>query len=273
MHFSACPIHCKVHWKVGRMLESCRLISEQHLIRSTIKAFFKALSCEYWRFCVDYTDTVSVKPITARYGGWLSEWTIWRVRSKTGHCFGPVIVPPVHFGAFSFLENKLIGYADDSILMAVVPSPGVRVTVAKSLISVLGRISEWCDIWLMKLNASKAKTMIVSRSRRMQPQSPPLTIGWTVLNESDDLAILGLTYLIPKWLLRSILASFLEQLLKDLVSWGSPAECSKIDHFLGDASVFCPANFGVLRVFQCGARLPIHTLNYCMDRAVSGAGS
>ena len=31
---------------------------------------------------------------------------------------------------FSILENKLIGYADDSTLIAAVPSPGVRVTVA-----------------------------------------------------------------------------------------------------------------------------------------------
>ena len=35
---------------------------------------------------------------------------------------------------FTILENKLIGYADDSTLMAVVPSPGVRVAVAESLI-------------------------------------------------------------------------------------------------------------------------------------------
>ena len=34
---------------------------------------------------------------------------------------------------FSILENKLIGFADDSTLMAVVPSPGARVTVAESL--------------------------------------------------------------------------------------------------------------------------------------------
>ena len=47
---------------------------------------------------------------------------------------------------FSILENKLIGYADDSTLMAVVPSPGVRVSVAKSLIRDLGRVSEWCDL-------------------------------------------------------------------------------------------------------------------------------
>ena len=47
---------------------------------------------------------------------------------------------------FSNLENKLLGYPDDSTLMAVVPSPGVRVTVAESLIRDLGRVSEWCDL-------------------------------------------------------------------------------------------------------------------------------
>ena len=46
----------------------------------------------------------------------------------------------------------------------------------------------------MKLNANKTKTMIVSRSRTMHPQSPTLTIGGTVLKESDDLVILGVTF-------------------------------------------------------------------------------
>ena len=73
---------------------------------------------------------------------------------------------------FSILENKLIGYADDSTLMAVVPSPGVRVAVAESLIRDLDRVSEWCELWGMKLNASKTKTLIVLRSRTMHPQSP-----------------------------------------------------------------------------------------------------
>ena len=98
----------------------------------------------------------------------------------------------------SIFENKLIGYADYSTLMAVVPSPGVRVAVAEFLISDLGRVSECCDFWGMKLNASKTKTMIVSRSRTMHPQSPPLTIGGSVLKESDDLAILRVTHLIPR---------------------------------------------------------------------------
>ena len=90
--------------------------------------------------------------------------------------------------------SKCSHHADDSTLMAVVPSPRVRVAVAESLIRDLGRVREWCDHLGMKLNASKIKTMMVSRSRTMHPQSPPLTIGGTVLKESDDLVILGVTF-------------------------------------------------------------------------------
>ena len=46
----------------------------------------------------------------------------------------------------SILENKLIGYADDYTLMAVVPSTGVRVAAVESLIRDLGRGGEWCDL-------------------------------------------------------------------------------------------------------------------------------
>ena len=73
---------------------------------------------------------------------------------------------------FSILENKVIGYADDSTLMAVMPSPAVRVTLAESLIRDLCRVSEWCDLCGMKLNASKTKRMIDSMSRTMQPSHP-----------------------------------------------------------------------------------------------------
>ena len=55
-------------------------------------------------------------------------------------------------------------------------------------------VSECGDLRGMKLNASKTKTMIVSRSLTMHPQSPPLTIGGTVLKESVNLAILGVTF-------------------------------------------------------------------------------
>ena len=68
------------------------------------------------------------------------------VRSTAGKCFGPVIVPPVKPRDFSILENKLIGNADDSTLMAVLPSPGVRVAVAESLNRGLSRVCECVTI-------------------------------------------------------------------------------------------------------------------------------
>ena len=44
------------------------------------------------------------------------------------------------------------------------------------------------------MNASKTKTMIVLRTHTIHPLSPPLTIGGTVLKESDDLVVLGVTF-------------------------------------------------------------------------------
>ena len=71
---------------------------------------------------------------------------------------------------FSIVENTRYDYADDSALVAVVPSPGERVAVSESMNRDLNRVSVWCNRWGMKLMASKTKTMIVSRSRTVQPQ-------------------------------------------------------------------------------------------------------
>ena len=92
---------------------------------------------------------------------------------------------------FSIVENKHYGDADDSTLVAVVPSPGERVAVSESTNRDLNRVCVWCDLWGMKLNASKTKTMIVSRSRTAQTQLTPLTLDGTVLKEFADLVIWG----------------------------------------------------------------------------------
>ena len=58
----------------------------------------------------------------------------------------------------------------------------------------LNRVSVWCNLWGMKLNASKTKTTIVSRSRTVHPQLTPLILDGTALKESADLVILGVTF-------------------------------------------------------------------------------
>ena len=90
---------------------------------------------------------------------------------------------------FSIVENRLYGYADDSTLVAVVTSPGERVAVSVSMNRDLNRVSVWCNLWGIKLNASKTKTMIVFRSRTVHPLLTPLTLDGTVLEESANLVI------------------------------------------------------------------------------------
>ena len=97
----------------------------------------------------------------------------------------------------------------------------------------------------MKLNASKTKTMIVSRSRTMHPQSPPLTSGGTVLKESDDLVILGVTFdskMTFEKHLGSVSRAVSQKLRILRKSWLVFHDIASWVMLLG----FCPASFGVL---------------------------
>ena len=69
-----------------------------------------------------------------------------------------------------------------------------RVAVSESMNRDLNRVSVWCNQWIIKLNASKTKTMIVSRSCSVHPQLSPLTLDGTVMKESADLVILEVTF-------------------------------------------------------------------------------
>ena len=111
-----------------------------------------------------------------------------------GSVLGPQLFLLYTAELFSIVENKLYGYADDSTLVAVASSPGERVAVSESMNRDLNRVSVWCNLWRMKLKASKTKTMIASRSRTIHRQLTPLILDGTVLKDSADLVILGLTF-------------------------------------------------------------------------------
>ena len=59
-----------------------------------------------------------------------------------GSVLGPLLFLLYTLELFFILENKLIGYADDSTLIAVVTCPGLRVAVAESLSRDLVKVNE-----------------------------------------------------------------------------------------------------------------------------------
>ena len=65
--------------------------------------------------------TVSIKSITAHYLGPVGVNWLTLHNERRGQCFGPVIVLLYTSVLFSILEKELIGNADDSTLIAVVP--------------------------------------------------------------------------------------------------------------------------------------------------------
>ena len=109
----------------------------------------------------------------------------------------------------------------------------------------------------MKLNASKTKTILVSRSRTMHPQSPALTIGGTMLMESEDLVILGVTFdskMTFEKHLRSVSRAASQRFGILRKSWQVFHDRS----LLGDALWVCLASFGVMfcRLVLCCRQTP-----------------
>ena len=92
-------------------------------------------------------------------------------------------------------------------------------------------VSEWCDLCVMKLIGSKTKTIIVST---MHLQPPQLTIGGTLLKESDDLDILGVTF-DSKMTSEKHLRSVSRVASQRLGIFRKSREYSIMDCFLGDA--------------------------------------
>ena len=88
------------------------------------------------------TQLLSDRSQHVMFDGWRSKLVNVVSEVPQGSVLGPLLFLLYTSELFSDLENKLIGYADDSTLIAVVPSPGLRVALAESLSCDLVKVSE-----------------------------------------------------------------------------------------------------------------------------------
>ena len=92
------------------------------------------------------------------------------------------------------LENMLVSYADDTTLLACIPSPNMRSDVTEPHDRALSKISTWCNSWGMRLNSNKNQSMIDSRFRTVFPPHSDLLVSGTSLNFCDSFKILGVMF-------------------------------------------------------------------------------
>ena len=111
-----------------------------------------------------------------------------------GSVLGPLLFILYTHDMWFGLENKLVAYADDATLLAVVPSPDMRHSVSESLNRDLVKINKWCKQWGMKMNPRKTQSMIVSRSRTVNPLHPDLFIDGVPLTTNTSFKILGVIF-------------------------------------------------------------------------------
>ena len=110
-----------------------------------------------------------------------------------GSVLGPLLFILYTSDMWFDITNKILAYADDTSLYAHITSPAMRLGIADSLTEDLNKIQAWCLQWGMKLNPSKSKEMIVSRSRTRFPEHPNLSINGALVNQVDRLKLLGVT--------------------------------------------------------------------------------
>ena len=112
-------------------------------------------------------------------------------RVPQGSVFGHLLFPLYIRDLPPLLENVLVGYTDDSTLVASVSSPSERSTIAASLNRDLLSIGKWCARWGMLINSAKTYGRMISRSRNAWPTFPDLFVGSTIVKMVGELKILG----------------------------------------------------------------------------------
>lgn len=111
-----------------------------------------------------------------------------------GSVLGPLLFILYTSEMFSITENILVGYADDSTLIADISRPASRPDVEASLLRDLNAIQLWCANWGMLLNPGKTKSLVISRSRAVVPPHASLSLNGVRIEDHGVLRILGVDF-------------------------------------------------------------------------------
>ena len=117
--------------------------------------------------------------------GFYSSLTSVRSGVPQGSVLGPLLFIIFTTEMWCGIKNNMIVYADNSTLHATIKSSFNRLAVAESLNLDLKKIESWCGSWSMCLNPRKSTSVVVTRSRTINPPHPYLIVNGLSLAMND----------------------------------------------------------------------------------------
>ena len=147
-----------------------------------------------WRSYLEHLNGILVEQKTTDFCGIFSDFSSVKSGVPQGSVLGPFLFILYTSDLFNNVKTNTVAYADDVTLYSIINSPDERDYIANLLNDDLVTISNWCSLWGMQLNPSKCHSMIVSRSRTVNPPHPPLFINDVTLNIVHSLKLLGVLF-------------------------------------------------------------------------------
>ena len=171
---------------------------------------------------------------------------------------------------FDQVENRLLAYADDSTLLAVVHMPSDRPAVAASLNRELARIQEWCNHWCMILNPSKTKALVVCRSRTVSHPHGDLALSGVCIRACSRLDILDVKF-VSKFTLKDHMHGIISLVSQriGILKLVKRVFVDSLCHFVAILHLFSKCLSIVLR---CGGQLLSVTFNLLSARCIRRQG-
>ena len=119
-----------------------------------------------------------------------SDWSTIHAGVPQGSILGPLLFLIYINDIVKDIGSEIRLFADDTSLYIVVDSPS---TAAGIINTDLNRISNWAIGWLVRFNANKTISMLISR-KLIHVNHPPLLMNGVILTEQQSHKHLGITF-------------------------------------------------------------------------------
>ena len=140
-------------------------------------------------------EALLIRKVALRNGKWVSEVTEIAPGLPQGSALSPVlfnIYTSQIASSGAYETGRVLTFADD---VTIYEQGRDRLSTAKRLQTRLDKLAEWCKEHSAVINPAKAQVLWCSLNNRIvKDPTPPITFEFEIVDRSDELKYLGITF-------------------------------------------------------------------------------